>query len=39
VAANDRAIDPKLEARLAERMNAATTTVQTSHLAMLAAPN
>jgi len=38
VAANDRAIDPKLEGRLAERMKATTTTVQTSHLAMLAAP-
>jgi len=38
VAANDRAIDPKLEGRLAERMKATTTTLQTSHLAMLAAP-
>lgn len=38
VAANDRVIDPKLEAAFAQKMNATTITVHTSHLAMLAAP-
>jgi pimeloyl-ACP methyl ester carboxylesterase len=38
IAANDRTVSPELEASEATRMNAATITVQTSHLAMLAAP-
>ena len=36
IAANDRAIDPKLQATMSQRMKAKTTTVQSSHLAMLA---
>ena len=38
IAAHDRTVSPELEASEATRMNAATITVQTSHLAMLAAP-
>lgn len=36
LAANDRAIDPRLQATMSQRMKAKTTTVQSSHLAMLA---
>jgi pimeloyl-ACP methyl ester carboxylesterase len=38
VAANDRMINPDLERTLAKKMNATTTTVQSSHVAMLAQP-
>ncbi len=38
VAANDRVISPQLEAMEAARMNAATITLRTSHVAMLAEP-
>lgn len=38
IAANDRTVSPDLEATEASRMNAATITVPTGHLAMLAAP-
>ncbi len=38
IAANDRAVSPQLEAMEAARMNAATITVPTSHVAMLADP-
>ncbi len=38
VAGNDRVISPQLEAREAARMNAATITLNTSHVAMLAQP-
>ena len=36
LAANDKAIDPKLQATMSQRMKAKTTTVQSSHLVMLA---
>ena len=36
IAANDRAIDPKLQATMSQRIKAKTVTVQSSHLAMLA---
>jgi pimeloyl-ACP methyl ester carboxylesterase len=38
VAANDRMINPDLERALAKKMNATTTTIATSHVAMLAQP-
>ncbi|MVN76020.1 alpha/beta fold hydrolase [Hymenobacter sp. HMF4947] len=38
VAANDRMINPDLERTLAKKMNATTTTLSTSHVAMLAQP-
>lgn len=38
VAANDRAISPKLERTMAKTIRATTTTLQTSHVAMLAEP-
>ena len=38
VAANDRVISPQLEAFEADRMNAKTITLSTSHVAMLAEP-
>ena len=38
VAANDRMINPDLERTLAKKMNATTTTLETSHVAMLAQP-
>jgi len=38
VAANDRMINPDLERTLAQKMKAATTTLPTSHVAMLAQP-
>jgi pimeloyl-ACP methyl ester carboxylesterase len=38
VAANDRMINPDLERSLAKKMNATTTTLPTSHVAMLAQP-
>jgi pimeloyl-ACP methyl ester carboxylesterase len=38
IAANDRAISPDLEAAQAKRMGATTTTVPSSHVAMLAQP-
>jgi pimeloyl-ACP methyl ester carboxylesterase len=38
IAANDRAIDPKLQATMSRRIKARTITVQSSHLAMLAQP-
>lgn len=39
VAANDRMINPDLERTLAQKMKATTTTVQSSHVAMLAQPD
>jgi pimeloyl-ACP methyl ester carboxylesterase len=39
IAANDRAIDPALQATMAKRMSARTVTLPSSHLAMLAAPD
>jgi pimeloyl-ACP methyl ester carboxylesterase len=39
VAANDRMINPDLERTLAKKMNATTTTLPTSHVAMLAQPD
>jgi pimeloyl-ACP methyl ester carboxylesterase len=38
VAANDRAIQPSLEAAMAKTIHATTTTVKSSHVAMLAKP-
>lgn len=38
VAANDRMINPDLERVMAKKMNATTTTMQSSHVAMLAQP-
>lgn len=38
VAAHDRMINPDLERALAKKMNATTTTLPTSHVAMLAQP-
>jgi pimeloyl-ACP methyl ester carboxylesterase len=38
IAANDRAIQPSLEASMAKTIKATTTTVKTSHVAMLAKP-
>ncbi len=39
IAANDRAISPDLEAAQAKRIGATTTTVPSSHVAMLAQPS
>jgi pimeloyl-ACP methyl ester carboxylesterase len=39
VASEDNAINPELEKRMASRANAKTTTLKTSHVAMLSKPN
>jgi pimeloyl-ACP methyl ester carboxylesterase len=39
IAANDRAISPGLEASLAKKIGATTTTVASSHVVMLAQPS
>jgi pimeloyl-ACP methyl ester carboxylesterase len=39
IAANDRTISPDLEAAQAKKIGATTTTVQSSHVAMLAQPS
>lgn len=39
VASDDKTINPELEKRMAKRANAKTTTLKTSHVAMLSKPN